>query len=83
MDAPDNAPAETIGNRLMGAPADPAVPAAPAGPTAPAAPATSAISVTSAASVASAEATEAVPARSPMAWVVPPGLPPRPSHPGA
>ncbi|MEU1530712.1 hypothetical protein [Streptomyces fagopyri] len=85
MDAPDNAPAETTGDRLAGsptAPVDPVVPVvapagpavSPAAPTAPAASATPATPATAAASVR---------ARSPMAWVVPPGLPPRPSHPGA
>ncbi|MFE5136725.1 hypothetical protein ACFRDV_03480 [Streptomyces fagopyri] len=85
MDAPDNAPAETTGDRLEGAPTAPLGPLEPVEPvTAPVGPAVSPTApAVPAASATSATAAASVPARSPLAWVVPPGLPPRPSHPGA
>lgn len=85
MDAPDNAPAETTGDRLAGSPTAPVDPVGPVvAPTAPFGPAVSPAAPTApAASATPATAAASVRARSPIAWVVPPGLPPRPSHPGA
>lgn len=85
MDAPDITPAETAGDRIEGAPTAPAVPVAQAAPSAPAGLAPSPAAPAGGATPVAAPASGAVVGqpRSPVAWVVPPGLPPRPSHPGA
>ncbi|MEU3241421.1 hypothetical protein [Streptomyces sp. NPDC006875] len=95
MDAPDITPAETTGDRIEGAPTAPALPVAQAAPPTPAglapSPATPAgLAPSPAASAGGATPVAAAASgavvgqpRSPVAWVVPPGLPPRPSHPGA
>ncbi|MER6435825.1 MULTISPECIES: hypothetical protein [unclassified Streptomyces] len=85
MDAPDITPAETTGDRIEGAPTAPALPVARAAPPTPAGLAPSPAAPAGGATPVAAAASGAVVGqpRSPVAWVVPPGLPPRPSHPGA